>query len=725
MTAPGVTRIVGGSGFFRFWAYPPNGKNFEFTTFRGVPTVLQSYSSADPFGDSSALFSMTSVTTFDRPGSGDLWWLVPYAKVTIFWYAMGEDGDPAKAVADPNWIWEGYIASEEISDPYQVQCKGALYQADNFIAAPFYPSYPVPYETMISRLLSPVTRPTIGTKALSIEWPSDWNTVVPAPSDPAYLWFLAPFGVKKGAKWTGLTTRDTGSWQALLSGYIQNLLTTMYTPNGEQWTLMKKRGRTPVLRVRHQVTYNETDTLIVYNGAPGTKISLSRDFTQTANVIYGNGSDLTGVTYSGMQVSADGESTWYEPYAALPQVYPAAASNPRYLATIPIKEMRLDFAPGMDEVSAVDMARAHLNKVADPGYSGTISIQSDPMAYSQPFNKFLIQAGQSVMLKNFRGADVLFHITSVEVSPEENQVTLTVDSKYRDALTVSEVRARTRDALDPVNLLKPGSVGAIVNDMVKPWSYKGGSGVIPSGGTLDATKFFNSMPANTPFPWTEWTKKYPPKNNGGYYIRVHKKGPKADDRWQDYGYLKDKTPSKAVPIKGAQSASIRLIQVMAVDKNGNLLAIPFHISFYLVSGCTTIAMPMIPAELKKLPYPPAQRYPFFPQAFNTVKPSGEAEDNKSVYLTETNAMVMGWGTFEEPAGYSPSSKGAKGKVTGMLEDEQSWNFDTSGSDSQFDPFSAAKTAKIKSAGQIYAMVFQDAADDAYFIGRFFKRPDGT
>jgi len=137
------------------------------------------------------------------------------------------------------------------------------------------------------------------------------------------------------------------------------------------------------------------------------------------------------------------------------------------------------------------------------------------------------------------------------------------------------------------------------------------------------------------------------------------------------------------------------------------------------------AMPMIPAELKKLPYPPAERYPFFPQAFNTVKPTGELENNKSVYLPAGNEMVMGWGTFEEPAGYSPSSKGAKGPVTGKLEDEQGWSFDTTSADSQFDAYSATKTAKIKTAGQLYAMIFQDAAEDAYFIGRFFKRPDGT
>jgi hypothetical protein len=734
-TAPQVFRVYGNSGYFRIFAYHPNGQKQEITTVRGIPTLITSMSTADPFGDSSASLSFAGVTSFDKPGIGnpantkqrnELWWLVPYAKITIRWYDMTDSEDPAKAVMYNDWVWEGYIASEEIDQPYVVQCKGALYQADNFMAKPFFPNQPVPYEYMMSLLLNPDTHPTIGTNKLQIEWPSDWATFVPQHRSPAYLSFLNPFGVSVGAKWSGLTTRDTGSWQPILTGYIQGLLTTMFTNQGDQWTVMKKIGRTPVLRVRKTVTYTDTNTLVIYNGTPGVKTSFSRDFTQTGNVVYGAGTGLNGASFSGMQVGRDGETTWYEPFAALPQSYPyPPVSNTKYLPSIAVKESRISFPQGMDELSAKDNALAQLTRMADPGYTGTITMQVDPMRGPKPFNKFLIQAGQTILLRNFRGTDVLFHITQVEIAPEENSVTVTVDTKYRDALTVGEVRARTRDSLNPINLLKPGSVQLTVNDLVKPWDSAHGSGIIPP----DATSFFSSIPATEEFPWLNWVKKHPPSGTTAkYYIKVSAKGTKklANQMWQDNGW--NGTRSLGVPIKGAQQANIRLIQIAAFDKNGNPLKIPFHVSLYYTSGVSSDAMPSITDNSPLLggkTYKKGEHYPFFPQAFNKQKPNGEITSDSGVMLPTDTTMINGWGTYQEPAGYSPGSKGAGGQLTGMLIDESTWSFDTTSSESTFDAESIANTSKIKTAGMIYAMFYQDAVAEAYFIGRFYRVLSGS
>jgi hypothetical protein len=728
-SAPRLYQQAGGSGYFRIWAKSPSGVSTEITFVRDVPTIIDSMSTADPFSDSSASLSFSAVTGFDRPGNGMLSWLVPYSQITIRWYDMTEvvvNGvSTTVPVVNPNWVWEGYIASEEIGQPYQVQCKGALFQADNFLAEPLYPTYPIPYETMISKMLDPVSRPTIGTSKLVVEYPSDWATKVPTFKEPSYLWFLVPQGLATGANWSGLTTRDTGSWNPIMTGYIQNLLATMYTPTGEQWTLMKRVGRVPVLMVRNRVIFPDSQTLVVYYEAPGTKSSFSRDFTQTANVIYGDGKDLAGSTFTGMQIAAD-QTTWYEPYSALPQVYPANASNPRWLKTMPVKEMHFSFQQGMDELTAKDTAYAQLQKFADPGYTGSITIQSDPMRDGQPFNKFLIQAGQSVLLKNFRGGDVLFHIAAVTVSPEENSVSLTVDNKYRDALTVGEVRARTRDALDPINLLKPGSVSGVVNDMLKPWSYANGSGVIPSGGNNDATPFFKSMPATSVFPWTDWTAKYPPKKFPQYYIKVSRKSASASDRWQDYWGTYKVRPKFAVsvPIKGAEAGTIRLTQIAAYDRDGKQVPCRFHFAIYDNNGVTVQAMPMIPAGVKGLPtgYAAGQYYPFFPAAFNNYKPSGELTTQGGVLLSSGSTMFAGWGTSEEPAGYSPGTKGTGSAVTGRLEDAASWSFDTATNDKNFDKSSAQNVAGYKTAGYMYCMLFQDDLPEAYFIGRLWKDP---
>jgi hypothetical protein len=688
--------------------------------FRSKPVLVTSYSSADPFGDTSAVLTFPQVTAFERPGSGDLWWLVPWAGVEIVWY------DLVDGVSIPSdWVWEGNIVSEEISSDYSVQCKGALYMSDNFQAAPFYPQYPVPYEKLIVMALDPVTHPSLRNKPCKVVWPEGWNVRVPAFDEPSYLWFLRPWGVAKGERWSSLTTRSTGSWEPVLTGFVQTLLSTMYTPEGDQWTLLKERGRVPVLRVRNPVRAPQADTLTVYHGAPGVTVSLSRDFNQSANVIYGSGTDLAGSTFSGAQVSTDGESTYYEPFAALPQVHPASGANPRLVSTMTRKESRLTFPSGIDELAARDISTTQIRRFADPGYTGTVTLESDPFSDGEPFNRMLVTAGVSLLVKNLRGDDVLFHVSSVEVSPMDGTASLTVDTKFRDAVSVAEVRARTRDALDPVYALQVGKASTTVPDLLKPWSYSAGSGVIPSGSSLDATPLFKQMPPTTAFPWTEWTRRFPPKKYPKYYVKVSRKGPKASDRWQDNGYKPTAKRSIAVPVKASQTGEVRLTQIAAYDADGNQVKVRFHVGVYFNSGVTTNDMPMIPKGAKGLPYAASDRYPFFPEAFETHKPNGEEQDNPAVLLPQGAEMVVGWGNVNDPAGYSPGLFSSGGAKTGRLVDETGWSFDTSGY-GDFDKYSVKNNAKNKSAGMLYMMVFcDDTAEDVYFLGRLFRKEPGT
>lgn len=716
---PGVRLLRGGKGYFQVFFIHPDGRSKDVTFFRGAPSKVDSLTFSDPFGDATAQISFENITSFDSPGSGDLFWLVPWSQVSIFWWDI-IDGTP---VRHPTWIWEGFLVSEEIGKPYSVQCKGTLYLYDNYLAMPFYPTNPVPYEKMMERIFKQV--PTKWNKALRIDWPVGWNVKVPKFSHPDYQWYLAPWGVVPGDRWSGLTTRSTGAWEPSLTGYIQSLLGTMYTPDGDQWTVMKAYGRQPVLRVREPLTYPNANTLVVYNGVPGVEVTASRDYSQTANVVYGTGQDLQGTAFSGAQVSADGESTWYEPFAALPQVYPANATNLRRIPSMIRKETRVQFSNGVDEKAARDASLAQIRRFADPGLTGSITLTTDPLLAEQPFNRLLIIAGRQILVRNFRGADVLFHISSVSVSPEGGTVSLTVDTKFRDALTVAEVNARTRDAMDPVNSLKAGQVGALTNDISKPWSYFEGSGVIPSGSKAgDATKFFNSMPQETPFPWTAWTKKYPPSKYPEYYVKVSRKGSKATQRWQDYEYSSTRQYAQSVPCKGAQKATIRLTQIAAFDANGNVLKIPFHVGFYDNHGTAVDAMPMIPKNQKGMPngYKESERYPFFPTAFNTYKRTGEQVDDAQMLSSGTN-MLAAWGTMEEPAGYWPSTKGAKGAVTGMLVDETNWELNADGNEIDVNNRNANITNKA--AGQFYAMFFQDTVQTAYFLGRCFRADMGS
>lgn len=723
-----AVRTSGQGGVFRIFWRPPGGKRKEVTFFRDVPTQINQLSTTDPFGDATAALTFPAITGFDRPGTGDISWLVPWSDVDIVYY--DQSGAPT------NYVWEGFMVSEEIAGSgLQVQLKGALYQLDNFLAAPFFPQYPVPYERLIADAFDPKKHPSLRTSPLKIEWPANWNKFVPRRAEPLYLNFLRPYGVRPGQKWTERTTRNTGGWDPLLTSFVQTLLSVMYTDDGGQWTVYKRTGRVPVLQVRPALRYPTSSTLEVFYGAPGVEVSFSRDFTQSANVIYGAGTDLQGTTFSGQQVTPDGMTTYYEPFAALPQIYPAKATNPRLLTHLARKESRLSFPNGMDEQSARDVAATQLMRFADPGFVGNITLSADPLLGGTPFSRLLIKAGQTILLRNFRRTDVLFHISSASINVENGTAELTVDTKFRDALTTAEVRARTRDALDPVRMLQVGKYSVTVQDEIMPWSYSSGSGVVPSDpATYDATMLFRTMPAGIQFPWTEWTTKHPPKNKSyaKYYIPLGKVSTNANNNWT--GISRDGKKVAAIPIRMSQSGQIRLSQFAAYDRDGYPVPVKFHVSLYSSSGTNYLSMPKIPAKYNKkfgpegkaASYLADQRYPFYPGAFENQNPDGTVTDNPGQLVAQGTDLVIGWGNYYEPGGYSPGMKSAGAHKTGRIVDEQVWEFSTI-NDPAFNKYSVVETMNHKYAGFLYLMIYCDdhVDDDVYFLGRLFRQEPGT
>jgi len=717
-------------GYFRIYARPPGGEKTEITFFRGKPTQVVSLGTTDPFGESVCALTFPQITIFDRPGSGDLEWLVPYTDIDVVWENTGD--------INYAWAWEGFVIDETLNltgvdSSLTLECRGALHQADNWLAAPYYPQRPVPYEILIREALSPLQRPGLRTKELKVEFPSDWNTKVPAFSDPDYLWFLKPWGVTTGQLWTGLTTRSTGSWDPVLTGFVQGLLSIMYDEGGSQWTIRKDIGRKPALYLRKPPLKSDPDLLVVDLGTPGIEITLSRDFTQSANVIYGSGTDAAGVAFSGMEINNLGDQTHFVPFSAARSVYPTT-SNPSYNANIARKETLLRFPDGMDEVAARRLANAQLQRFADPGFTGSIVMKVDPyiQGTTATFPRLLIRAGRSILVKGIRGDQkgILFHITEANVNVVEGAVTLTLDSKYRDQLTVDEVRARTRDALTPLRSLQTGKYSNTVQDLLKPWSYADGSGMVPTG----SKEFFTKLiPDSAAFPWTDWTTKYPPKNPA--YAKFYIKIPKANltnaaNNWS--GDTANGIFKAAIPVKMSQAGTIRLSQIAAYDRDGNVLPVYFHASVYNNSGVSPRDMPRIPTGTVKIVKPTGATFaagqpnPFFQGAWEKIKPDGSETDDPGVTFPESAGFVMGWGNYYERAGYSPglSSRGAP--VSGKLEDEQAWSFDTS-SMPGFDKYNPANNVNNTGAGVMYIMIYCDAQalQDVYFLGRFFRQEPGT
>jgi len=732
MTGVDLAAQYGVGGYFAIFVSPPNGKAVDVTFFRGAPTKIGSFSWADPFGAATAQITFPSITQRERAGTGDLKWLVPNADVDILYFDLNT-GEYAP------WAWEGYLVSEDIAEDGRVfTAKGALFQGDNFLAAPEYPQQPVPYELLIKESFDPAANPSLRTQALKTTFPSDWKEVVPkyASGTP---WYMKPWGVTTGQKWTGLTSRSTGSWEPRVTGFVQTLLSVMYTADGGQWTIAHEKGRQPVLKVRPALRQPNPKTYEVVVGSHGVQVSVSRDFTQSANVIYAQGQDLAGTQFSGQQVANDGSSTYYEPFAALPHVYPATDTNKRLLPYMMRKESMLQLPQGIDELAARDIAVTQIRKHADPGFVGSVTLTIDPMQDGEAVPRYLIKAGDTILVKGLVGTDVLFHIAESTIDIDSETVTLSVDTKFRDLLTVEEVKARTRDALDPVRLLQAGRFSVTVQDMVKPWSYAQGSGIIPSGGTVDATPLFTKYMANdAKFPWTDYTTQYPPSKFPEFYIKVPKRRADADKNW---GLVNRDDKALGIPVKMSQAGSIRLTQIAAYDRDGNVKPVSFHVGIYGNKGITYSNMPSIPkawldsktdVEAKRardIGYEAGQHYPFFKDAFETQKSTGEQQSQPNYLLSSDANQIIAWGNYYERAGYSPGQMSIVGRdnPTGMLIDEANWSYDTTNT-TDFDPYSTANTAKMTNAGMVYILIYCDDNDDedVYFLGRMFRNePTGS
>ena len=720
------------AGYWRVIAHPPYGDPVDATIFRGIPVKVGDFSFTDPFGPKDMTLVFPQVTIFDARGQGDLSWMVKDVNVDVIW-----EGDlPANypfglwvaGVWTPMWRWEGYTTSFSIgSSGLTIQLKGALLQLDKFLAKPEYASRPMPYEWAIQRQF--LNKPSLRVMPLKVTWPTWWTKTYTAPG-PETMSYMVPSGVTDGQKWTALKTRTTGNWDPTLTSYVQSLLSSMYTERG-RWTIELQAHRQPVLFHREFIDAPDAVTVVVDPTHPDVKIDLTEDGEQSLTTVYGQGTSLAGVAYSGMNVSDDGTETSYVPLAAAPQVWPALATNLWLDDQVMATEVMIQMQVGMDAEDAAIVARAHLSRFRDPGVTGTVTLGVDPMMGGVPIPRHLVRAGMELHVPFVLGRPegVLMHISNSVSSISSGTVALTVDSKRRDALTVDEVRLRGRDALSISRMLVAGQYTPPVPDQVYPWSYEAGSGYIPSNPTHSAVKLFKGIPNEVTFPWVEWTKARPPSDPAWTSCYMHL-GPVSSNA--NLNWITQQTPSGTavgIPIKMAQAGSIRLLQFAAYHADGTVFKIPFHIGFYYISNVNVLSMPKIPSD-QALMYPPfaaAQHYPFVRDGFEVLSVDGTKADPNVPQPTQSVGLLRVYGTFFEKAGFSPGTYAEGDKATGLLADESIWQFDTSSVDANFDPYDIERNLTNPKSGRIYAMIYCDAqgAEDVYFMGRMYRAELGV
>ena len=148
-----------------------------------------------------------------------------------------------------------------------------------------------------------------------------------------------------------------------------------------------------------------------------------------------------------------------------------------------------------------------------------------------------------------------------------------------------------------------------------------GSGYLPRG----SKSLFDGMPQDMEFPWETWTRKRPPRDPvwTADYIRIGPASRDANNNWARKP-SPNTTTFTAFAVRMSQAGDAKLLQIAAYDRNGNIMKVPFHVSFYTVSGIAVTAMPALTKEqaTKHPPYKKGQRYPFFDGAFEQVNAIG-------------------------------------------------------------------------------------------------------
>lgn len=225
--------------------------NVDVTFYRGIPVQIGSWVDNEPFGYARAAIRFPQISPMEALPD----WLADWVNVDI--YLVRPNGTQ-------KLLWCGLFADEEdganeTDSGLEIQVIGALYQADLYQMPPALYPQDDDIGSLIIRELDPANRPNLRTLPVIGSWI------------------------------TGIFVRAGGSWDALLTGYIQGLLdksTYIDVIGPRQWTV-KMEGRRPTFTIKDVTTVSWT----MRAGQPGITHQLSRDLSMLPNVIYGEGVD--------------------------------------------------------------------------------------------------------------------------------------------------------------------------------------------------------------------------------------------------------------------------------------------------------------------------------------------------------------------------------------------------------------------------------------------------
>ena len=755
----------------------PGESPIDITFFRGAPTTIGSVSSTDPFGPAEASLTVPAVSVLEEVGAAgtDTWWMRDGMDIDIhFRITDSLAAEVLRPYGLHEYIWEGYVQPLEfdVATPgVTLACSGAMRTLDSRLAQQRLLSAPHPYERVIEALFAEAaaTHPT-GLLPLDIRFPDWWaNLYQPDPLLPSYL---TPAMVTEGQLWSGMTTREMGRWDPILTSAVQGLLSVMFTERG-QFTIMLEKGRKPVMRHRDRVLDPGVGCLVLDLAQPGVTGSLTVDGSQTVQAIYGaSRATISGTTYNGARYDVNGNSMGYDPFAQLAYVDKSSGfADPSAIR----RELYINFNDGLAPAEAMEKARQHVMINGTPGVTGKLSLEGvDPLILvppgltAMPFPAQCMRAGMTMQLRGYGGRPegVLVTVASVEQAPDSRQVSIDVDSKFRDFMTVREVQERGRDALRPWHMMTVGKYNVNIPDAVLQWNYSQGSGYIP----YESLRFWQAVDksgasAAMPFPWEEWTTAHPPSSAEWEQCYIKVPAIQVDENGYSQAYAcwnrtgistgtGELTSREMVLLSAA--GEIALLQFAAYHADGRVKRVPYHVSIWtsnIVGGYSTPKIlfttdmqyylstftdaqadnTLVTSTVK---YPNSteqqQPYPFYPNAWENFNENGTQTTNP-LQKAQDSGLIIGYGNHYEKAGYWPhqtrydvetgseSSNAVVAQPTGLLQDSTGFSYQMPDEGiSGTDPNEGA-TMTLAANANCTVLVFCESYTDTYFLGRLFRK----
>ena len=532
------TPLVGTLGRFQIWV---DGQ--PVTYLRDVPTIVEDYSSADPLGDDGARFVCKQIHPWDVLGTGDLAMFdmpsdppVDIAfededgNLTHVWDgSLASHGDSTTATDEgrtftaegtlkqaAHWPWTP-PAYMEPTDPGVVFAR-AMNSVPNRRYAAFVEVEtglpPITYRGSQSQSILDYALEVLS--KMTATDGRQWTTVKVGPRN--YQLVLNPTldtydaAIVKGAE--GVDVRLVEDEVTRVDGYFGQGI----APNGGQWGNFFFPGLD--LFIPPPYPYNDTtETIYIGDTDAGTDTGDGVTVAQRRLVELGypvavdgtfNSADAAAVTQMqtdfGLLVDGRiGPQTWSSlfspgvnevdlgrirlPLVSKPWVMEHLyAANGAEIGTNPAWDNKpiphmpnINFGSDITKSEATVLARKMLEQNGEAVWTGPIDLLTDLVAPDgvTPISRFLVREGWRIKIIGHDG-DVIVRVG--KASKDDLRVSLSVDEKARDALTLDAIAARDRHALRETKP-RPGNpqkISALIRDHVTQYEDESKAGKIPA-----------------------------------------------------------------------------------------------------------------------------------------------------------------------------------------------------------------------------------------------------